>query len=89
MPTERHEAAFFGSSRKPMRRIANTLMALGLAVGFADAVTIFFHLGIAGVPWIVNVALAKLGVVASLGLLGGGAVTERLARREAAGPRAP
>lgn len=67
-----------------MRRISNALMALGLAVGFADAMAIFFHLGIAGVPWIVNVALAKLGVVAALGLLGGGAVIERLARREEA-----
>ena len=67
-----------------MRRIANTLLALGLAVGFADAIAIFFHLGIAGVPWIVNVALAKLGVVAALGLLGGGAVTGRIARREEA-----
>ncbi|MGH7650261.1 MAG: hypothetical protein ACREMS_00310 [Gemmatimonadaceae bacterium] len=45
-------------------------------------VAIFFHLGIAGVPWIVNVALAKLGLVAALGILGGGAVTGRLARRE-------
>jgi hypothetical protein len=65
-----------------MHRIANTLFALGLAVGTADAAAIFFHLGFAGVPWIVNVALAKLGFVAALGLLGGGAVTARLANRE-------
>lgn len=65
-----------------MRRIANVLLALGLSVGAADAVAIFFHLGIAGLPWLVNVALAKLGFVAALGLLGGGAVTGRLARRE-------
>jgi hypothetical protein len=57
-------------------------MALGLAVGACDAVAIFFHLGLAGVPWLVNVALAKLGFIAALGLLGGGAVTGRLARRE-------
>ena len=67
-----------------MRRIANTLMALGLAVGAIDACAIFFHLGLAGVPWIVNVALAKFGFVAALGLLGGGAVTGRIARREEA-----
>jgi hypothetical protein len=59
------------------------LFALGLAVGVADAIAIFFHLGIAGVPWLVNVALAKLGFVAAIGLLGGGAVTGRIARREA------
>ena len=57
-------------------------MALGLAVGVIDAGAIFLHLGLAGVPWLVNVALAKLGFIAALGLLGGGAVTGRLARRQ-------
>ena len=65
-----------------MRRIANILFALGLAVGAADAVAIFFHFGFAGVPWLLNVALAKLGFVAALGLLGGGAVTARIANRD-------
>jgi hypothetical protein len=64
-----------------MRRIASVLMALGLAVGVIDAGAIFFHLGLAGVPWLVNVALAKLGFIAALGLLGGGAVAGRLSRR--------
>jgi hypothetical protein len=59
-------------------------MALGLVVGAIDASAIFFHLGLAGVPWIVNVALAKFGFVAALGLLGGGAVAGRIARREEA-----
>ena len=67
-----------------MRRIANMLMALGLAVGVIDAGAIFFHLGLAGVPWIVNVALAKLGFIAALGLLGGGAVAGRISRRQEA-----
>jgi hypothetical protein len=67
-----------------MRRIANMLMALGVAVGVVDACAIFFHFGFAGVPWLVNVALAKLGLVAALGLLGGGAVAGRLARRREA-----
>jgi hypothetical protein len=65
-----------------MRRIANLLMALGLAVGVVDACAIFFHIGLAGVPWFVNVALAKLGFVAALGLLGGGAVVGRISRRQ-------
>ena len=58
------------------------LMALGVAVGVLDAGAIFFHIGLAGVPWLVNVALAKLGFIAALGLLGGGAVAGRLSRRE-------
>ena len=65
-----------------MRRLATLLLGLGLAVGVIDAGAIFFHLGIAGVPWLVNVALAKLGFIAALGLLGGGAVAGRIARRE-------
>ena len=65
-----------------MRRIASLLMALGVAVGVIDAGAIFFHLGLAGVPWLVNVALAKLGFIAALGLLGGGAVAGRLSRRQ-------
>jgi hypothetical protein len=67
-----------------MRRIASVLMALGVAVGVIDAGAIFFHLGLAGVPWLVNVALAKLGFIAALGLLGGGAVAGRLSRRQEA-----
>jgi hypothetical protein len=65
-----------------MRRIASVLMALGVAVGVIDAGAIFFHIGLAGVPWFVTVALAKLGFVAALGLLGGGAVAGRLSRRQ-------
>ncbi len=67
-----------------MRRIANVLMILGVAVGVVDASAIFFHLGFAGVPWLINVALAKLGFIAALGLLGGGAVAGRLSRRHEA-----
>ena len=67
-----------------MRRIASVLMALGVAVGVIDAGAIFFHIGLAGVPWLVNVALAKLGFIAALGLLGGGAVAGRLSRRQEA-----
>jgi len=42
----------------------------------------FFHLGVAGVPWLVNVALAKLGLVGAGGLMAGGAVSIRLAGRK-------
>ena len=64
-----------------MRRFGQFLMGLGAAVGVAVALAMFAHLGIVGVPWLVNVALAKLGLVASLGLMAGGAVSVRLANR--------
>ena len=64
-----------------MRRFGQFLMGLGAAVGVAVALAMFAHFGIVGVPWLVNVALAKLGLVASLGLIAGGAVSVRLANR--------
>lgn len=58
-------------------------MGLGAAVGVAVAIAILSHFGLAGTVWFVNVALAKLGVVASLGLMAGGAASIRItARRE-------
>ena len=64
-----------------MRRFGQLLMGLGAVVGAMDALAILAHLGLAGAPWLVNVALAKLGVVASLGLMAGGAVSVRIASR--------
>jgi hypothetical protein len=64
-----------------MRRFGQLLMALGATVGGLVALAIFAHLGLAGVPGLVNVALAKLGVLAALGLMGGGALGVRLATR--------
>lgn len=58
-------------------------MGLGAAVGAAVACAMFLHLGVAGAPWLVNVAVAKLGIVASFGLMSGGAVSMRIARRRA------
>jgi hypothetical protein len=39
------------------------------------------HVGFTGAPWLINVALAKLGLLAAGGLLTGGAVAGRIARR--------
>ena len=64
-----------------MRRIGQLLMALGAAVGIVVALAMVAHLGVVGVPWLVNVALAKLGLVAAGGLMAGGAVSVRLAQR--------
>lgn len=64
-----------------MRNLSRSLFGLGRLVGAMDAEAVLLHVGLAGAPWLVNVALAKLGLLASLGLLGGGAVTGRLAHR--------
>jgi hypothetical protein len=64
-----------------MRRIGQLLMALGAAVGVFVALAIAAHLGLAGAPWLVRVALAKLGLIAAGGLMAGGAIAVRLAKR--------
>ena len=64
-----------------MRGLGKVMIAFGAAVGGAVAVAMFAHVGIAGAPWLVNVALAKLGLVAAGGLMAGGAVTVRVAKR--------
>ena len=64
-----------------MRRFGQILLGLGATVGAGVAVAIVMHTGFAGAPWLVNVALAKLGLVASGGLMAGGAVSLRLAKR--------
>jgi hypothetical protein len=56
-------------------------MGLGAGVGVVVTIAMFAHLGLVGVPWLVNVALAKLGLLASAGLMAGGAVSVRLAKR--------
>lgn len=64
-----------------MRRLGQLLMALGLGVGLLVALAMSVHAGLAGVPWLVNVALAKLGLVAAGGLMVAGAGSIRAAKR--------
>ena len=64
-----------------MKRFGQFLMALGAGVGVAVAIAMFAHLGVNGASWLVNVALAKLGLVAAGGLMAGGAVSVRIANR--------
>jgi hypothetical protein len=61
-----------------MRRFGKLLMGLGALVGASDVIVIVGHLGLIGVPWIVNVALVKLGLIAAAGLMTAGAATVRL-----------
>ncbi len=64
-----------------MRVLGNVLLALGALVGVVVGLAMLTHVGISS-PWLVNVALAKLGLVASAGLMAGGAVTLKLAKRQ-------
>ena len=57
------------------------MMVLGAAVGVMVGLAMLARIGVAGAPWLVNVALAKLGLVASGGLMAGGAATMRLEHR--------
>jgi hypothetical protein len=74
-----------------MKRIGSMLIGLGAAVGAGVGLAMLTHTGLVGVPWLVNVALAKLGLVASGGLMAGGAMSIRIAKRRerAALPREP
>ena len=56
-------------------------MDSGAAVGVAVALAMLAHFGVNGAPWLVNVALAKLGLVAAGGLMAGGAASVRIAKR--------
>jgi len=67
-----------------MKRLGSLLMFVGAGIGVVAAVGIGggFHLAF---PWLVNVALAKLTLVASGGVMAGGAVVRRIGvRREQA-----
>jgi hypothetical protein len=65
-----------------MRRFGELLMAVGLGVGIIVALLVASGFGIAGAPWLVNVGLAKLGFIAAGGLIGGGAISIRIGKRQ-------
>jgi hypothetical protein len=64
-----------------VRRFGDALMGLGAAVGAGVALAFLFRVGVGAFPWLVVVGLYKLTFVASLGLMGAGAFTRRLAIR--------
>jgi len=63
-----------------MKRFGSLLMLLGASIGIVAAAGIggVFHLAF---PWLLNLALAKLTLVASGALMASGAVVRRLATR--------
>ena len=56
-------------------------MILGATLGVLVGLAMVAHLG-PGNSWLINVALAKLTLIAAGGLMGGGAVAIRLDNRE-------
>ncbi len=76
-----------------MRRLGSILIGSGVVVGLGVVVAMLGVIPLPVMPWIVSVGLAKLTLLASGGLMGAGAVCNRLAlrreQRELLPPAAP
>jgi len=72
-----------------MKLIGNVLFALGIVLGTLIGFGILLGVSVPGVPWLVAVALTKLALLGSLGLIATGGVLHRLARRQEARDRLP
>jgi hypothetical protein len=64
-----------------MRQVGSVLLALGVLLGVGVAIGLLLGVQLPGVPWLVAVGFVKLALIASGGLMAGGAVLQRLARR--------
>jgi DNA-binding MarR family transcriptional regulator len=71
-----------GGTVMNMGVVGRVLLWLGLVIGIVGSLglTMGFHL--TGFAWLVAIGLAKLTLAASLGLMAGGAVLQRLSHRE-------
>lgn len=67
-----------------LRRVGSVLIGLGALIGVGVGAAMLAGVHVRGVPWLVAVGLTKLTLMASGGLMAGGAVCLRLDRREAA-----
>ena len=72
-----------------MRRFGQFLMSIGLAFGALLGVGMLLPGHYLGISWLIAVGLAKVTLVSALGLIGGGAVLQRLANRESERDRLP
>lgn len=72
-----------------MRSLGILLLFLGLVVGVIGGVGLIAGLHVTGWTWLVTIGLAKLTLLASGGLMAGGAILQRLARREDAQRQLP
>lgn len=66
-----------------MHRFGQALLWLGLVIGIVGGVGLTLALHTGGLTWLVAIGLSKLTLLASGGLMAGGAVLQRFARREA------
>lgn len=64
-----------------MRRFGQALAVLGLFVGAGAAIATAFPVHLVGISWLIAVGLIKLTFAASVGLMAGGAVLQRIAKR--------
>jgi hypothetical protein len=64
-----------------MRQVGSFLLVLGLLVGGVTSLGFLLGFSSLGLPWLVTVGLVKLAFLAAGGLMAGGAVMHRLARR--------
>jgi hypothetical protein len=65
-----------------MRQLGKFLAGLGLCVGIILGIAMMLPIHLVGVGWLVGVGLAKLTFLGSLGLIGTGAVLQRIANRD-------
>ena len=68
----------------PMRRIGKLLSLVGAAVGVLMGLALLTPVHLTGFAWLIAVGLTKLTFAVSLGLIGGGAVLQRIANQRAA-----
>ena len=65
-----------------VHKIGLLLRVLGAVLGVGVFALIGLHWGWTGAPWLINVALAKIGLIGAGGLMAAGVVVERVARRD-------
>jgi hypothetical protein len=64
-----------------MRRFGRFLAVLGLLLGGAAALALALPIHITGISWLIAAGLVKLTFASSLGLIAGGAVFQRIGKR--------
>ncbi len=64
-----------------MRPLGTLLLGLGVLVGSVVGLGLLLGVQLPGLSWLVAVGLVKLTLIASGGLMAGGAILHRLARR--------
>ena len=64
-----------------MKRLGAVLLVLGALVGCIAGIWVMIGLDAVHLPWIVSIGLVKLILAASLGIMAGGAVLVRLAKK--------